>query len=250
MAEFERKNIRLAAENYRGRQLYFVTLCFHNRRRFGTNPHIARWIIKQPRKHAATCEFFVHAYCVMPDHMHVLAAGSSDTSNLVKFIEAFKQETAVEFARKADAEGYAGAASLFRAAARAEKIHADNHAAVLRKLNAEPQARIEASPVRSTSENLMAAIEGETYERDIMYPEFLKIAQQEKNAGAIRTFQFALEAETEHARLFEEALASLEMRRPRTTYLVCAVCGFTGEKLEGARCPVCNNPKERFESVS
>jgi len=30
--------------------------------------------------------------------MHLLAAGASDESNLVKFVESFKQETAVEFA--------------------------------------------------------------------------------------------------------------------------------------------------------
>ncbi len=98
---FERKNIRLPADNYRGRRLYYVTICFHNRRRFGTNPRVARWILGRLRKHAAACEFFVHAYCVMPDHIHILAAGAEDTSNLVKFIEAFKQDTAAEFARKA-----------------------------------------------------------------------------------------------------------------------------------------------------
>jgi putative transposase len=98
--QFERKNIRLPAESYRGRRLYFVTLCFHNRRPFGANARVARWLIEQLRKHAAVCQFFVHAYCIMPDHVHVLAAASSDTSNLVKFVEAFKQETAVEFARK------------------------------------------------------------------------------------------------------------------------------------------------------
>jgi REP element-mobilizing transposase RayT len=100
-ADFKRKNIRLTAERYRGRRLYFVTLCFHNRRRFGTNPRIAGWIVARLRTQAAACEFFIHAYCVMPDHMHVLAVAAADTSNLVKFVEAFKQETAVEFARKA-----------------------------------------------------------------------------------------------------------------------------------------------------
>jgi putative transposase len=98
--KFERKNIRLPAENYRGRRLYFVTLCFHKRRRYGANPRIARWIIAHLRKHAAACVFLVHAYCVMPDHLHVFAAAASDTANLIKFVESFKQETAVEFARK------------------------------------------------------------------------------------------------------------------------------------------------------
>jgi len=34
----------------------------------------------------------------MPDHVHILTAAASETSNLVKFIEAFKQDTAFEFA--------------------------------------------------------------------------------------------------------------------------------------------------------
>jgi REP element-mobilizing transposase RayT len=99
-ANFPRKNIRLRTENYHGRRLYFVTLCFHNRRRFGTNPRVARWIIGQLQKHAVACEFFIHAYCVMPDHLHVLTAASTDTSNLIKFVESFKQETAIEFSRR------------------------------------------------------------------------------------------------------------------------------------------------------
>ncbi|HXX45319.1 MAG TPA: transposase [Candidatus Acidoferrales bacterium] len=100
MPDFDRKNIRLPAGNYRGRKIYFVTLCFQNRRPIGSNPRIARWIIGQLRKHAANCEFFIHAYCVMPDHVHILAAAASESSNLIKFVEAFKQETAVRFERK------------------------------------------------------------------------------------------------------------------------------------------------------
>jgi len=98
----KRKNIRLPFTDYRGRRIYFVTLCFHNRRRFGANPRLARWLIGKLQKHAATCQFFVHAYCVMPDHMHVLAAAASDTSNLMRFVESFKQESAVEFSRRTD----------------------------------------------------------------------------------------------------------------------------------------------------
>jgi hypothetical protein len=36
----------------------------------------------------------------MPDHVHLLTAASADTSNLIKFVEAFKQETAIEFSRR------------------------------------------------------------------------------------------------------------------------------------------------------
>jgi len=80
--------------------MYFVTLCFHDRQRFGANPRFASWLISSLRKHAGTCAFFVHAYCVMLDHIHLLAVGASEESNLIKFVESFKQETAVEFARR------------------------------------------------------------------------------------------------------------------------------------------------------
>ena len=101
MPEFRRKNIRLPAGRYLGHQLYFVTLCFHNRRRLGTNPRIARWVIDEIHTHAEACEFFVHAYCIMPDHVHILVGGASETSDMLGFVMSFKQKTAREFAHRA-----------------------------------------------------------------------------------------------------------------------------------------------------
>ena len=37
----------------------------------------------------------------MPDHLHILALGSHEDSNLIKFIQQFKQKTAFTFKRKA-----------------------------------------------------------------------------------------------------------------------------------------------------
>jgi putative transposase len=99
MPEFRRRNIRLAAGYYRGRRFYFVTICFHRRRSYGAEPRLAAWLVRLLREEAAGCGFFVHAYCVMPDHLHLLAAGADDASNLAKFVESFKQRTAVEFSR-------------------------------------------------------------------------------------------------------------------------------------------------------
>jgi REP-associated tyrosine transposase len=97
---FARKNIRLPTRNYRGRRLYFVTMCFYERRRFGANHRIASWIIARLKTHAAACGFFVHAFCVMPDHLHILTGGSAEDSILIKFVESFKQETATAFAKR------------------------------------------------------------------------------------------------------------------------------------------------------
>lgn len=100
MPEFRRQNIRLPTEAYRGQRRYLLTLCFYKRRRFGADPRIARWLADGIRKHSTACEFLVHAYSVMPDHVHIFAEGASAESNMVKFAEAFKQQTAVEFARR------------------------------------------------------------------------------------------------------------------------------------------------------
>ncbi len=154
-----------------------------------------------------------------------------------------------EFAKKADAEGYHQVASMVRAASRAEEIHAQNHAKVIRRMGAEPVAKIEAHPVKSTRENLQVAIEGETYERDVMYPDFIKEAEAAGNAGAVRTFKAALEAEKEHARMYTVAVNNLEHMKVATKYYVCAICGFTVDKVTFERCPVCNAPGERFEEI-
>jgi rubrerythrin len=68
------------------------------------------------------------------------------------------------FAEKDEQEGYGDVASLFRAAAQAEQIHADNHAAVLKGMGIVALPKIGPVKILSTKENLVAAIEGESYE--------------------------------------------------------------------------------------
>src|ERR1700722_10805064 len=70
------------------------------------------------------------------------------------------------YAVKAEAEGMCGAASLFRAAARAEQIHAGNHARVIRHMGGEARAELRPFRVKSTLENLKAALGRENEEID------------------------------------------------------------------------------------
>ena len=155
------------------------------------------------------------------------------------------------FAIRADAEGLHGAASLFRAAARAEQIHANSHARVIRQLGGEPAATVHPAEVKSTLENLNEARSGERYEIDSMYPEFVREAKGHGNSLAVRTFEWALEAEKTHARLFSEAIAILDtgwLIAARAFY-VCTACGYTSETPEGQSCPTCNLPWEKFEVI-
>ncbi len=97
VSEFPRKSIRLGPDRYRGKRYYFVTLCFDNRRRFGANKRVAPWLVERLQHHAIQQNFAIQAYCVMPDHMHVLTQGTQDGSDLFKFINAFKQDTGFHF---------------------------------------------------------------------------------------------------------------------------------------------------------
>lgn len=133
------------------------------------------------------------------------------------------------FADQAQKEGYLRVAVLFRAAARAEEIHLHNHAAVIRQLGATPTASIKNPVVESTKNNLeRSASKDEAYERDTMYPQFIKTAQEQHVPAAVKTFEYAREAEAAHYNLFVDALDHLDqMRAEGTTYYVCKVSGYT-----------------------
>jgi len=154
------------------------------------------------------------------------------------------------FSIKAQVEGFLRAAALFRAAARAEQVHAANHARVIIKLGGTPHANLQAPEVKSTRENLEAAKAGEEYERDVMYPTFIKEAEAGGQTDAVRSFRGAMKAEAVHAKLYGEALANLEAQRVQTTFYVCLVCGeVTDNPEETEHCPICNAPREKFDAV-
>jgi rubrerythrin len=155
------------------------------------------------------------------------------------------------FAAKADEEGYKSVAALFRAASASETIHARKHAAAIKKLGAEPKMEAAKPEVKSTKENLEAALAGESYEKDTMYPAFIKQAQADKNKGALMSFKGAMAAEAEHAKLYKQALAELDAWKPAgKAFMVCQVCGYTLLSDPALlKCPVCSAPKEKFTVI-
>ncbi|HEV2485071.1 MAG TPA: rubrerythrin family protein [Terracidiphilus sp.] len=191
--------------------------------------------------------------------MPVIAAENKITiQNLLAAFEGESNAHAkyIAFAVKADRDGFLGAASLFRAAGRAEQIHATNHARVIKQLGGEAKCIIHPVEVKTTIENLRTALSGEQHEIDVMYPEFLAEAMDHGNTPAIRTFTGALEAEKTHARLYGEAIALLQGGKldswisSTREFYVCPVCGYTSEtEEEHERCPVCNCPWEKFEII-
>jgi rubrerythrin len=153
------------------------------------------------------------------------------------------------FAKKADAEGHAYVARLFRAASKAEAIHRDTHKqAILALAGTVKDFKLDEVKVGTTAENLQAAIKGESYERDTMYPDFLVVAKKDEAKEAVRAMNFALRAEAEHAKLYQAALDNLG-KNPDVAVYVCKVCGYTTTKLPTSRCPSCGEPVGQIEKI-
>ncbi|MEI6632192.1 MAG: ferritin family protein [Chlamydiota bacterium] len=154
------------------------------------------------------------------------------------------------FAAKADEEGFGQAASLFRAVARAEQVHYERHAEVIRKLGGTPEAKIETPSVKTTKENLEEAVKGETYETEVMYPAFLAQAKKEKKADAVDAFEDAKAAEAVHAGWYKKVLANLDgWKGAKKEFSVCPVCGNVVDVLPGPACPICLTDTKKFIPV-
>ena len=91
--------MRLAAKNYVGLRAYFVTICCDGRSPVFGDVGRAEWIAGELLRSAAQHGFELPAYGVMPDHLHILAQASGGACNLTKFVSAFKQRTAFDFAK-------------------------------------------------------------------------------------------------------------------------------------------------------
>ncbi|RJQ54234.1 MAG: rubrerythrin family protein [Actinobacteria bacterium] len=139
------------------------------------------------------------------------------------------------FAEKAEEEGHPHIARLFRAAAKAETVHALEHLRVL-------------GEVGDTRQNLKEAIAGETHEFQSMYPGFIREAEAEGSKAALYSFRNANAVEEIHAGLFSKALAGINSP-VEVAYYVCPVCGNTVENAAPQRCPICNTPGEKFSRI-
>ncbi len=181
-----------------------------------------------------------------------IAAPSKTLDNLMAAYNGESNAKAkyTEFAKKADQEGFAGVAALFRAAAKAEEIHATRHGEVIKKLGGTPKAEIKLPEIKATADNLKAALEGESYERDKMYPEFIAEAKASGNRDALRAFNFAVSAEAEHAKFYADAGANPAAWKPAKTFFVCPECGKTVVAVGFEKCPVCFTPGDKFIKIA
>jgi putative transposase len=86
------KHHRLPREHYVGRISAFFTLCVADSQRLFSNAEVVQIFVDFLKKSARKDEFCV-VYCFMPEHLHLVLIGRTESSNVLRGIETFKQTT-------------------------------------------------------------------------------------------------------------------------------------------------------------
>ena len=145
------------------------------------------------------------------------------------------------FASKAKKEGYEQIADIFLETANNEK----EHAKIWFKL-------LEGGEIKSTTENLKAAAEGENYEWTDMYAEFAKVAREEGFDHIAFLFEGVAKIEKEHEERYKKLLKNIDDKLVFSSdgdaIWVCRNCGHVvvGKNAPEV-CPICNHPQAYFE---
>ena len=109
------------------------------------------------------------------------------------------------FAQKAEVEGYNYVSTVFRSTAEGETGHAHGHLEYLEETG-DPAT---GEPIGNTSDNLKAAVAGETHEYTDMYPGMAKTAREEGFEEIADWCETLAKAEKSHAGRFQKALDNL-----------------------------------------
>ena len=138
--------------------------------------------------------------------------GTRTEQNLLK---AFAGESQAKnrytfFAKKAREEGYEQIAALFEETARQEETHAKQFFKFLEGGMVEITAMYPAGKIGTTTENLLAAADGENEEWTDLYPEFAKIAEEEGFKKIATKFKAIAKVEAEHEKRYRKLLANIQ----------------------------------------
>ena len=159
------------------------------------------------------------------------------------------------FSAIASEEGYEHIAAAFLITAEQERVHAQQFFQFLDTGEGlEITATYPAGKIGTTAENLLAAATGENEEWEIIYPEFARIAREERFADIARTFAAVAVAEKQHEKRYRGFLEHLNagtLFRRENVVWNCRNCGFIATSaVAPAVCPACRKPQAWFEILA
>ena len=165
-----------------------------------------------------------------------------------------------EYANAARKEGYEQIANLFLITADNEREHAKWNFRMIqivkKKLKFdEDEITVDAAAplvLDDTIANLKAAIAGEHYETEIMYPEFADVAEKEGFPKIAERLRAIGEAEAHHEERYKKLLAQVEgktvFKKDHKVRWVCQKCGHVHEgEHPPDNCPSCSHASKYYE---
>ncbi len=157
------------------------------------------------------------------------------------------------FSSEAKKQGFEQISAIFQETSDNEKEHAQLFFKLLKGGAVEITAAYPSGIIGSTTENLLAAAEGEKLEWGKLYPDSADIADKEGFAEAAKTFRMVAKVEAYHERRYRKLLANLEQgkvfKKDTPIKWKCRNCGYVFEGSEvPEKCPVCDHPRSYFEA--
>jgi rubrerythrin len=129
------------------------------------------------------------------------------------------------FAKKAEKEYFTNVARMYRAAAKAEAIHASAHLEQMKALGATPRLYTpEKVTVGTTLQTLKMAVSDEQIESESMYPNLIATAEAEHLNDVAAQFRKYQRADAQQLKLFKEA-AEKDGAISRVPFYICPKCG-------------------------
>ena len=180
--------------------------------------------------------------------------GTKTEQNLLK---AFAGESQARnrygfFSSVAKKEGFEQISALFTETADNEREHAKVFFKYLEGGDTEITASYPAGRIGTTSENLLAAAEGEKMEWSVLYPDFAAVADAEGFADIATSWREIAEVETHHESRYRKLLDNVGAKRVFTKEhpirWKCRNCGYVHEGTEAPLvCPACKHPQAYYE---
>ena len=91
--EYRRKKNRLDLSLYKERRGFFFTITTRNRTKIFLDKKIIDNLVEILKNISEKEKWLVHAYCFMPNHVHLLIESTQENQDAIKFISKFKQLT-------------------------------------------------------------------------------------------------------------------------------------------------------------
>jgi rubrerythrin len=180
--------------------------------------------------------------------------GTKTEQNLLKSFagESQARNRYTYFAGVARKEGYVQIADIFEETASQEKEHAKRFFKFLEGGDLEITACFPAGRIGTTSENLLAAANGELEEYSALYPGFADVAAQEGFNEIAQVWRAISVAEKQHEKRYRDLLANIEagrvFKRDSEVTWRCRNCGYLHKGTDAPQlCPACIHPRDHFE---